>query len=350
MKSNILILLFSMLVVSSFAQETQIKGFSDTQVGNQSSPNGTTHGFALGQFDLFITSRINDNINFLAETVFEWDSDNNVWRLDVERVIARYSFTDAINVSAGKFHTPFGYWNNAYHHGALIQPTIQRPNIVRFEDEGGFLPVHQVGLQLDGAIGTKLNLGYNVMLSNGQSQGNSGGNFDRKGSPLALNWSLNMEPVDGLKFIVSGLANKIPAGTITYQQQGQPSPVPLPNDSYYQMYNATVAYFLGSLPIELCAEYYSVSNQMATSGSTTMNGYFGYIGFNKYKIVPYAVYNSIKFDTAEKFFTKDDLEGFTGGLRYSISPKAIIKLEYTRENTQVVGVQDLIRAQFAIGF
>jgi hypothetical protein len=349
MKSNLFIFLFSLLVITSFAQETQIKGFNDVQVGHLSAPGSTSQGFAVGQFDLFITSRINDNITFLAETVFEWDSDNNAWRLDVERVMARYSFTNLVNISAGKFHTPFGYWNNAYHHGALIQPTIQRPNIVRFEDEGGFLPIHQVGLQLDGSIPSKLNLGYNLLLSNGQSQGNSGGNFDHKSS-MAINWSVNMEPVDGLKFIVSGLANRIPAGTITYQQQSQKTPVPLLEDSYYQMYNASVAYFLGSLPIELCAEYYTVSNKMATSGSSSMNGFFGYIGFNKYKITPYAVYNNIRFQQGEQFFQKNDLDGITGGLRYSISPKAIVKLEYTRETTQLLNTQDLIRAQFAIGF
>jgi hypothetical protein len=343
LKSNILILLFSALASISFAQETQIKGFNDVQVGNLSVPGGTTQGFAAGQFDLFITSRINDNTSFLAETVFEWDSENNTWVIDVERVIARYSFSNTVNLSVGKFHTPFGYWNNAYHHGALIQPTIQRPNIVRFEDEGGFLPIHQVGLQFDGTFASKLNLGYNVMVSNGQSQGNSGGTFDRKGS-MALNWSVNMEPIDGLKFIVSGLSNRIPAGSTTYQN------VVLAEDSFYQMYNASVAYFLGSLPLELCAEYYNVSNQMTTSGTTRLNGFFGYIGFNKYKIVPYAVYNNIRFQQGEQFFEKNDLDGITGGLRYSISPKAIVKLEYTQETTQFLGTQDLIRAQFAIGF
>jgi hypothetical protein len=343
MKSIFLLFILFAFSLGGFAQETQIKGFNDVQVGNQSSQGNSSHGFAVGQFDLFITSRINDNTTFLAETVFEWDSENNTWVIDVERVIARYSFTNVINVSAGKFHTPFGYWNNAYHHGALIQPTIQRPNIVRFEDEGGFLPVHQVGLQLDGTFASKLNIGYNVLLSNGQSQGNSGGNFDHKSS-MAVNWAVNMEPLDGLKFVVSGLSNRIPAGTTTYQGNT------LLEDSFYQMYNASVAYFLGSLPIELCAEYYNVSNQMASVGTTRLNGFFGYIGFNKYKIVPYAVYNNIRYDATEKFFTKDDLDGITGGLRYSISPKAIVKLEYTRETTQSIGSLDLIRAQFAIGF
>jgi hypothetical protein len=344
MKLNLFTLLLLLLAVCSFAQETQIKGYNDVQVGSLNAPGAPSqHGFALGQLDLFITSRINENTSFLAETVFEWDSESNSWVLDVERVVASYSFNNLANVSVGKLFSPFGYWNSVYNHGALIQPTIQRPNIVRFEDEGGFLPVHQVGMQLGGSGISKLNLGYNVMLSNGQSQGNSGGGFNYKSS-MALNWLVNMQPLDGLTFAVSGLSNHIPAGSTTYQK------IVLAEDSFYQMYNASVAYFLGSLPIELCAEYYNVSNQMATSGTTKLNGFFGYIGFNKYKIIPYAVYNSVRFENGEQFFVKDDLDGFTGGLRYSISPKAIVKLEYTHETTQLLNTQDLIRAQFAIGF
>jgi hypothetical protein len=344
MKSNILILLFSALAASSFAQDTQIKGFNDVQVGTEKySDSLSQHGFALGQFDLFITSRINDKTSFLAEVVFEWDAENNTWVLDVERVIARYSFTNLINISAGKFHTPFGYWNNAYHHGALIQPTIQRPNIVRFEDEGGFLPVHQVGLQLDGYIESNLNISYNLMVSNGQAKGNSGGDFGHRSS-MAFNWSVSMEPFNGAKFLLSGVSNHIPANSITYQG------VRLGEDSFYQMYNASASYFLGSLPIELCAEYYSISNTMAANGTSRMGGFFGYLGYNKYKIIPYLVYNSIQYQDNEKYFNKDNLDGITGGLRYSISPKAVIKLEYTNEKTQLRDTYNLIRAQFAIGF
>src|SRR5262249_44493512 len=34
----------------------------------------------------------------------------------------------------------------AFHHGRWLQPTIDRPHVLRFEDNGGLLPVHQVGL------------------------------------------------------------------------------------------------------------------------------------------------------------------------------------------------------------
>ena len=89
---------------------------------------------------------------------------------------------------------------------------------------------------------------------------------------------------------------------------------------------------------------------MATSGSSRLNGFLGYVGFTKYKIIPYLVYNSIQFQNAEKFFVKNNLDGLTAGLRYSVSSNAVLKLEYARENTQLLNAQDLIRAQFAIGF
>jgi hypothetical protein len=38
-----------------------------------------------------------------------------------------------------------GYWNNAFHHGRWLQITAERPRILKFEDEGGILPIHFIG-------------------------------------------------------------------------------------------------------------------------------------------------------------------------------------------------------------
>ncbi|MCR4346660.1 MAG: hypothetical protein NUV55_05600 [Sulfuricaulis sp.] len=51
----------------------------------------------------------------------------------------------------GRFHNPQGYWNTQYHHGAYLQTTIRRPGIEAFDGhEGGVLPSHFIGAQLDG--------------------------------------------------------------------------------------------------------------------------------------------------------------------------------------------------------
>ena len=45
-------------------------------------------------------------------------------RESVERAIVKYSHNDAIQVSAGRYHTPIGWWNAGYHHGRWLQTTI----------------------------------------------------------------------------------------------------------------------------------------------------------------------------------------------------------------------------------
>jgi hypothetical protein len=51
----------------------------------------------------------------------------------------------------GKFHTPASYWASQYHHGAYVQPSVTRPGIHEFEDDGGPLTTHLAGLLYDGA-------------------------------------------------------------------------------------------------------------------------------------------------------------------------------------------------------
>jgi hypothetical protein len=148
------------------AQETTIRGFTDVTVGGSNRP-GANSAFGLGQFDLYVTSKVADRVSFLGETVFEFDDAGGEFIVDVERVIVSYEASHLLRLAGGKHHTPLGYWNNAYHHGTLLQPTIQRPLLMRFEDEGGILPIHTTGLLVAGRDISPLHLGYDVMVGNG---------------------------------------------------------------------------------------------------------------------------------------------------------------------------------------
>ena len=48
-------------------------------------------------------------------------------------------------LEVGRFHTDIGYWNTAFHHGLWLQIPVERPHVLRFEDDGGLVPVHWVG-------------------------------------------------------------------------------------------------------------------------------------------------------------------------------------------------------------
>lgn len=61
----------------------------------------------------------------------------------------------------GRFHQPASVWNTRHHHGSYLQPSITRPAIESWEDEGGVLPQHFVG-----ALGeTRLPIGATGGLS-----------------------------------------------------------------------------------------------------------------------------------------------------------------------------------------
>lgn len=126
------------------------------------------NSFALGQLDLLITSRITEDVNLLNETVFEMDH-NGETEVDVERLLIKYSVSDYLNVSAGRYHSAIGFYNTAYHHGTWFQTATGRPLPMRAEDGGGILPMHNVGLSLSGEIPSgSVGLRYVFEIGNGR--------------------------------------------------------------------------------------------------------------------------------------------------------------------------------------
>ena len=126
--------------------------------------------FALGELDIFLVSQLSDRFSVLAETVVEFESQGeNV--VDVERLRIQYEHRDWLAAAIGRGHVPVGHWNRAYHHGTFLWPTIERPLLFAFEDDGGILPMHFVGLELSGRIEVARGLvEYVAIVSNGRGR------------------------------------------------------------------------------------------------------------------------------------------------------------------------------------
>lgn len=156
----------------------RIRGFGDMTLRG-SNHKGDTTSFALGQLDLFVTSDISEKFKFLGELVFEGGpenifgvrtGENNRFDIDVERYLIQYSLNDYLNISAGRYHTAIGYYNTAYHHSTWLQTTTGRPLVFEFEDRGGILPIHNVGLSVNGLIPSgRLGLHYVAEVGNGRA-------------------------------------------------------------------------------------------------------------------------------------------------------------------------------------
>lgn len=175
--------------------------------GNPANPAGTTNAFSAPRLELFLTST-QGKLAFLAETMFEV-GDFNEFGIDMERIEIGYLFSDKFRLRAGRFHTAIGYYNDAYHHGRYFQMTVDRPTMVRFEDEGGLIPAHSVGLHGDGrfSLGVAGNLRYDAEITNGR--GSNPAMVDNLTDPnngKMYNLRLRFEPatIDGL--VIGGSA------------------------------------------------------------------------------------------------------------------------------------------------
>jgi len=151
----------------------RIRGFGDVTLHGDNA-RGDTTSFTLGQLDLFVTSDLSDKFKFLSEIVFEAGKDN-VFGVDVERYLLQYSPNDFFNLSVGRYHTAIGYYNTAYHHSTWLQTATGRPFLFEFEDNGGILPIHNVGISATGLIPSgKLGLHYVAEMGNGRASHSPG--------------------------------------------------------------------------------------------------------------------------------------------------------------------------------
>jgi hypothetical protein len=149
-----------------------IRGFGDFGLYG-SNQKGNTTSFGIGELNLFITSNLSDKFKFLTELVFEVHQ-NNEFEEDLERVLLEYSFNDYLKLSAGRYHTAIGYYNTAYHHTTWFETATERPFLFQFEDEGGILPVHNVGVSASGQIPSgSIGLHYVAEVGNGRASSSS---------------------------------------------------------------------------------------------------------------------------------------------------------------------------------
>lgn len=88
---------------------------------------GSAGNFYTGDFDLFLTSRINDKTSVLAEVVFG-EGDAQGFDIDLERALLKYDYNDHLKMSFGRYHTGIGYYNTAFHNGKWLQTTADRPS------------------------------------------------------------------------------------------------------------------------------------------------------------------------------------------------------------------------------
>lgn len=327
----LILILFMRPNYELLAQETQILGF----VAGEMYYEDEALNFGIGEQDLFITSRLNDNFSFLGETVFKFSPNSPTdFNVSVERIIISYNYKGNHNIRFGKHHTPINYWNDAYHHGRVFFPTIARPLLF----SANIIPIHTTGIAFQGLNLGDLRFGYNLMIGNGLGATDVAENNKAK----SITASLNVEPWNGWHIGAALYRDVISAGSSVHGDL-------IANRTEQFLYTGTVAYF--GRKFELLAESTIANNDVEGEGSSNAYASYAYAGIRlNDKAVPYLRFDNLQYDSDDQFFNNEDTNSIVAGFRYEVSYLIVLKMEYQYIDRDISGSTSLLNTQVAIGF
>jgi hypothetical protein len=316
------------------APRLTLRGFSDVSFAAREEDGPAT--FALGQFDTFMTSALSDDVSVLAEIVFEFGEDNAAV-LDVERAQIRWAPADVFTLTAGRMHTPLGYWNQTFHHGSWLQTTAERPLMYRFEDDGGILPVHMVGVQAAGAWNARrATLKYSAAVVNGRGHiPDEIANVRDASDAKAVSLWLGVAPAGtGLEVGLSAYLDTLPA----FADHG---------DVRERIFGAYVVFAHDGL--ELLGELSRVRHR---ADGDTFDAWGGYAqaGLKRGRWTPYYRFDRVEVAAGDPFLEAGELSMHTLGLRFELLSWAALKGEYHREQPAGADGVHSARVQAAFTF
>lgn len=324
-----------------------------------------SNGFTVGSFDLYLTPQFGDHVKALVELNFEVNGEGDV-ATDLERIQLGYTFNDLLTAWVGRFHTPYGYWNTAFHHGSQIQTALTRPVFLDFEDAGGILPAHSTGAWVTGNIpvaGDKVSYDFYIAnapriqdvdatatIGDGVLNMKMAGNTSYT-STVGFNLGYSPARIDGLKIGVHGLRARIGADD---NDDALLDTTRLQTLGGYGVYNGD--------RLEVMAEFYHFWNKDLTGGTGThdSSAWYAQAGYNFGAWTPYGRFEKTNLDQTDNYFLHQasgrSYKKAVVGLRFDVDSKSAIKLELASTHKSDLGAGEPddkfseVRAQYAIRF
>ena len=316
----------------------KIRGFTDVGYVSTDS-SGLPQGFQLGQFVLQLTSPLARKVSFFGEVSMSPLSDE--FRIEVERSFIRYDYNDLFKISAGRYHTPIGYWNTAFHHGLWLQTTVRRPEQIKFG--GTFVPVHFLGILAEGKLPSGgLGLGYAAGVGNGRSEVLSrDGDAGDANTNRAWLAQLVARPIG-----VYGLE----AGGAVYNDllplTGQPS--------VREMIVSAHLVWTRETP-ELLGEYIGVRHEpQGTSASFDSRSFYIQGAYRlpgwANRVKPYTRYEQMEIASGDPIYPLPDVQVVTAGVRVDLIDVAAIKAEFRNQLAEGAGRWNAVLLQASLTF
>ncbi len=314
---------------SSADRGLAVHGFADVGIGNHNVYTPDRHGATVGSIDFYLAPQLGERVKGLVEMNVEVEHGTGSVGIDLERTQIGYQFSEAATLWLGRFHTPYGYYNTAFHHGLQILTALRRPQFMAFEDQGGIMPPHTTGLWLTGmAREGEARLQYDLFVGNAQHivsgtlDPEAAGSF---GKQVIFGGRLGVRPGGAwsdLQFGVSALS-----ASIGIADAAQDS-TRLNIGGLYAFYESD--------RWEDQFELYFFRNQDLLGGTGTHHSSAGFVqlGYRSGLYTPYLRYEHTSLDQGDNYFAAQTYGGSYHrealGLRFDLNLKTALKAEVAR--------------------
>jgi hypothetical protein len=299
-------------------------------------------GFFLGDLDLYSAVNYGTRLSFLAEIIIEIEK-NDEKEIDPERLWVAYTFSDLLTVRAGRQHSALGYWNKTYHHGRNLFLTTDRPFFLDFEDDGGILPVHIMGIEFEGTVSlANIRWRYELDFGNGPRidptemvlvPNDSSDNNNSKQWILRLSARPGSYP--GLTLGISGTAYEVDTTTRPSLEE--------------RVLGLDFSYFHRGW--EFISEYFWLSNS-----DDDANAFYIQLGYNIYDhLTPYVRYESLNMDPTDPYFLdlQNNADRFQeiAGLKFDIDYlRSSLKIQYRHDDMKGDKTFNVLESQWSFSF
>lgn len=330
---------------------TQFNGFGHLEFSFIQAEKPKAY-FSLGEHDFFVTSQLKKRISFLGEYVFRFNGKSpSSFLPSIERSLLKFNYKGNHNLIVGKIHTPVNYWNDVYHHGRLFFPTIERPLAFSY-----IIPLHSLGLQMQGQNLGKYNFGYDLVVANGISSTD----VFHDDTHMSITAAMHIKPSKSSRIGVSYYYDFLSENTPGAHSGHSTSYEHYAGDPYlgslaFHLTSFSVAHFGNKFEI-LSESTYNITDtdSLGTANNFSSFLYAGYIIKDKY--VPYVLFDYIDIAQNDLFTHELGIYKFGLGLKYEFNHLLNIKaqLEYQRnshgniEHPQHENIG--FKVQFAYGF
>jgi hypothetical protein len=333
-------------------------GFADVGVGTHNPEFPDYRGANIAELDFFLTPRLGARTRALFELNFEVGSDGTVG-VDLERAQIGYQFSDSATIWLGRFHTPYGFYNTAFHHGQWIAIGLRRPRFIEFEDHGGIMPAHTVGLWLTGSerLGD-MKVTYDAYVGNSQRIFNGILDMNNAGvsrGSAIVGGNLGLLPggvLDGLKVGVDAFQTRI--------EDQDPTPTAFPQVSPYftrvKSYGAYAVYDTDRWEDIAELHFFDNTDLTGNTGSHHSDAGFIQVGYRGGRYTPYARYERGSFQQSDPYFAAqingNSYNREALGVRFDIDLSSALKMEFAKTSftDRIIRTYGEALVQYAIRF